>query len=491
MSKSTGYRTALKSTSIFGGVQVIRIVINLVRFKLVAILLGPFGFGIISMYNTIITFVQSLSSLGLANSAVRDISVIGSEKPDKRNLVVSAIYKWFVATGVIGMVVMIGLSSIICKISFDNYEYTVPIMLLSVCVLFQTINNGDLAVIQGFRDLKSLAKVNIAGSLIGLIVSIPFFYFFAEKGIIPSLILSSLVMVIFSNFFLRKLDFTFEKQSLREIYKLGKSTARLGIMLSISAIAVSLVEFIVKAFITRYSSTEIVGLYQAGWTINASYVGVVLTAMGTDYFPRLSEASGNGHETRSIVTEQTEIALIILAPIICIMITFLPFIIQILYTKDFLSIVPMTRIMLLGSFFKASSWAISYMFLAKGDGKRFLMNELVINLISLLSMIILFYYFSLEGIGLAFTLNYLIYFIMVYLVAKKKYNFTYTVSFWKLLGKYSAIAMIIFTIFEIFDYNLYTYIAGCFVSVFMMIVVYHDLNSRMNISSIIQKILKK
>lgn len=491
MSNSSGYKTALKSTSIFGGVQVIRILINLVRFKLIAILLGPLGFGLIGMYNTIINFVQSISSLGLASSSVRDISILDSENPYKKNIFVSAIYKWFVATGVIGMLIMIVLSPFISKISFDNYEYAIPIILLSLCVFFQTLNNGELAVIQGFRDIKSLAKVNISGAFVGLFVSVPLYYFFKDKGIIASLIISALVLWLFSNYFLRKLDFTFEKQTFSEVYKLGKTTIHLGLMLSISAIAVSLLEFIVKSFITRYSGTETVGLYQAGWTINASYVGVVLTAMGTDYFPRLSKASENGAEIKNIVSEQIEIALMILAPIICIMITFLPIIINILYSKDFQSVVPMTRIMLLGSFFKASSWAISYLFLAKGDGKRFLMNELLINVISLISMIILFYFFSLKGIGVAFTINFVIYFIIVYLVAYKKYAFTLSEGFWKLFIKYTAISLIVFSIFEVFDYSLHTYIAGSIISVFMMIIVCHDLNKRMNISLIFQKFMNR
>ncbi|MFK1880757.1 hypothetical protein ACIXEK_02480 [Bacteroides fragilis] len=42
----SGYRTILKGTAIFGGVQVFNIVINLIRGKLVALFLGPEGMGI-------------------------------------------------------------------------------------------------------------------------------------------------------------------------------------------------------------------------------------------------------------------------------------------------------------------------------------------------------------------------------------------------------------------------------------------------------------
>ena len=40
------YRSILKGTSVFGGVQVFQILINMVRGKFVALFLGPDGMGV-------------------------------------------------------------------------------------------------------------------------------------------------------------------------------------------------------------------------------------------------------------------------------------------------------------------------------------------------------------------------------------------------------------------------------------------------------------
>lgn len=44
------YSHILKYTSLFGGVQMLNILIGLIRNKLVAVLLGPLGMGIVALY---------------------------------------------------------------------------------------------------------------------------------------------------------------------------------------------------------------------------------------------------------------------------------------------------------------------------------------------------------------------------------------------------------------------------------------------------------
>ena len=47
-----GYRTAFKATSLFGGVQVVTILIGILKSKLVAVWLGVTGFGIMGLFNS-------------------------------------------------------------------------------------------------------------------------------------------------------------------------------------------------------------------------------------------------------------------------------------------------------------------------------------------------------------------------------------------------------------------------------------------------------
>lgn len=491
MQKKTGYTNALKSTSLFGGVQVIRLLSNMVRFKLIAVILGPSGFGLISIYNSILNFIVYTSNMGISSSAIKDISsVIASGNEEKKDNVVTAIYKWIFATGILGAGIMILFSSKISLWSLQNYNYTKSFILLSIAVFFMVINSGELAILQGYRELKFLAIANVLGAFVGLLVSVPMYYLWGNDGIVPSLVVSAFFLFLLSHYYIRKLKINYKKQTVQNTIDIGKNTLYLGIMMSVSSMAAYLFEVCIKSFITKIGGTIDVGLYQAGWTINTSYIGIVLTAMATDYFPRLTAISDNKNQIKKVITEQTEITILLLAPLVAIMLSFLPFFVRLLYTNEFLSITTMTSIMLIGSFYKISTVAINYLFLAKGNGKIFMWNEIIISIISLLTCILGYYYYNLIGIGIAYTLNYIIYFVLVLLIAKKKYDFSFEKDYWNIFIKYSVFILLIFIISIFFKYTMWSYFLFFFIDLVFGYFVYNDFKKRIDIKNIISKFSK-
>ena len=342
----------------------------------------------------------------------------------------------------------------------------------------------------GTRNLASLAKANIYGSLIGFLSSVPLFIIFGINGIIPAMIIPIVFSSLVTYLFVKKIKLVHVKQTLRESVLLGSSTVKLGLMMAITATVVTMVEFVVKSFISRGGGVSDVGLYQAGWTLNAGYLGLVFTAMAKDYFPRLSENSSDHTILRQKINQQAEIAILILSPMIVLMLVFLPFLIRLIYSKEFLTIVPMTRWLLIGSLIKAGSWAISFVFLAKGDGKTFLFNELGINCITLPSYLIGYHLGGIQGIGFAYILNYSIYFTWVAIVASKKYNFNYSSIFWKLF-----IVGISFTLccvaVNVFLHGNMIYIIGSLIFLFSLLYSFFELNKRMNIVEYLESFRKK
>ena len=68
--EKASYRQIMKATSIFGGVQVINIIISIVRSKFVAVLLGPGGMGIYGLFISTTGLIEKITNLGLSTSAV-------------------------------------------------------------------------------------------------------------------------------------------------------------------------------------------------------------------------------------------------------------------------------------------------------------------------------------------------------------------------------------------------------------------------------------
>lgn len=74
MNQVTSCRRILKSTSIIGGASVINIVIGLVRTKILAVLLGPAGIGLVSHYAGLMQTAATLVTIGLGTVGTRQIA---------------------------------------------------------------------------------------------------------------------------------------------------------------------------------------------------------------------------------------------------------------------------------------------------------------------------------------------------------------------------------------------------------------------------------
>ncbi|MEY2922394.1 MAG: O-antigen translocase [Bacteroidota bacterium] len=421
----SSYKQILKAISIFGGVQVINIIISIVRSKFIAALLGPIGIGISGMLTATTGIISGLTNFGLGTSAVRDISAAYESGNTKRiAIVANVLHRWVWITGLLGMILTLLLSPWLSYLSFGNYDYTIAFLVLSITLLINQLNSGHLVVLQGSRKISLLAKANLAGSVIGLFITIPLYYVWGIDGIVPALVIAAIVSLLISYFFRKKV--VVEKIRVSKVRSIaeGKQMLKMGFLISLTGLITLGFSYIVRIFITREGNLAEVGLYNAGFAIISVYVGLIFTAMATDYYPRLSAVADDIEKANETINSQIEIALIILGPILVVFILFIKWIIQILYSNQFLAINTMLVWAALGMLFKAVSWSIAFFFLAKGSSNLFFWNELITNIYLTALNINGYYYWGLTGLGYAFALSYFIYMTQVYVITNRRFNFT-------------------------------------------------------------------
>lgn len=430
--QTSSYRKIFKATTLFGGVQIYQILISVIRSKFVAILLGTAGVGLLGLYQSTLALMQSITSLGLSQSAVRDVSEAnGSGDTERIGRTVSALRKlvWF--TGLLGMVMVMVLAPFLSNTTFGNYDYTIPFMILSCILLTDQLASGQKVVLQGMRRIKDLAKASAIGATLGLVISVPIYYAFGIKGIVPTLILNSIASFVIFYFFSKKIFIPSIKLSLKDTWGHGAWMIRMGIALSISGILSTAINYIIRAFIMQRSGVESVGLYQAGFTIINTYVGMVFTAIGTDFYPRLAAVNKDNVECRRVVSQQGEIAIHILAPLLCGCILLMPFIMRVLYSDKFLDAGPFVLWCCPGMMFKLASWLIAYQFVAKAESRLFIITEIIGGAFYLFVSLIGYKLGGLTGLGVSFTVDYLFYFIFVYIIAARRYGFSFSGGFVK------------------------------------------------------------
>ena len=288
----SSYRQIFKTTSLFGGVQVFSILIGIIRVKFVAVLLGAVGVGIIGLYNAPINLIISITGLGIAFSGVRDISEANTSGDQfKLSRIVKTLLNWSWLTGLLGAFATLSLAPLLSQWTFGSDEYTWAFIWLSGTLLLQAISRGQSAILQGMRRLKDMAKAGVIGSALGLIISIPLYYFLGIKGIVPAMIISSITSLILSWYYSRKIVVEKIDLTFKESCTSGLGMAKLGIYMTIAGFVASFSAYVLNAFISNRGGVEQVGLYNAGWGVVGQYTGLVFTAMATDYFPRLCRNS--------------------------------------------------------------------------------------------------------------------------------------------------------------------------------------------------------
>ena len=389
--------------------------------------MGPGGIGLIQLFTTTIALINSVFSLGLGFSGVRDISEnISSGDSDAVAKTIVTLKRWVWFSGLVGIIVTVIISKNLSQWAFGNEDHWVDISLLSVTIIFTNLAASHVAIIRGARRMVDFAKINILSAIASIMVAVPLYYFLKDGGIIPVLIITSVIGLIISIVYSKKISYSKVKITFKESFFSGVSMVQLGIFTVITGFITRLTLYYVYISIGEKLGVDSVGYYAVASTLAISYMGLIFTAMGADYFPKLSAINKDDKAINAAVLEQTKIILLLGTPLIIVMYTFSEYIIQILYSDEFIAALPLLMWMLLSVFLRLIGFPIGYVFLAKGKSKIYIFTQSLWNVAFLLLTYLSWQYKGdLEGVGIAYTIAYIIGVTVNVIIIKRLTQFEY------------------------------------------------------------------
>jgi len=198
------------------------------------------------------------------------------------------------------------------------------------------------------------------------------------------LVLASLASLATSWWFAKKIQLVEVPISYPVVKKEAEKLIILGLPLMLSAFVTTAVRYITRVFLSREAGLDAVGQYQAAFTLAGVLVNFVLTAMGTDYYPRLTAVADDNHKMNEEVNSQTEIALLLAVPAISATIVFMPFVISLFYSSRFDGAIPILRWAVFGILGRVISWPMGFILLAKAKGGLFLLTESITGAFNIL-----------------------------------------------------------------------------------------------------------
>ena len=289
------HRSILKATAWTGSSQIAMLAMGLVRSKLTAVLLGPGGVGLTGTYLTITGFIGGIAQLGIPQSGVRAVAeacATGDEEGIRR--MEAALQAAMLATGVVGMVVGMVVAYPVSVMTFGSGERWVDLALLSVTVLLANYAAGLWASLQGKQRVRDVARCQVLSTFAGLLVGAGLLWAFGERGIVAALVANGMATLVAFGLETRRgggrlATWTSLMGALRD----AKGLLGLGAAFLFQNLVLGVGGYWSRVLIMGHGGLAALGLYTAAWTLSGYAVQMILAAMGSDFYPRLTAVAGD------------------------------------------------------------------------------------------------------------------------------------------------------------------------------------------------------
>jgi PST family polysaccharide transporter len=281
-------------------------------------------------------------------------------------------------------------------------------------------------LIQGLRRIADLAMLGIVGALAGTVLSIVLVYLMGERGIAPSLVAIAAATTAASWWYSRRAKSGLVELSSASMRQESLALVKLGFAFMASGFLMMGAAYAVRTMVIRLEGLEAAGFYQAAWTLGGLYVGMVLQAMGADFYPRLTAVIDDHPNVNRLVNEQTRVSLLLAGPGVIATLAFAPLLMTLFYSSEFAAATDVLRWFCLGMTLRVITWPIGYIIVAKGLQGIFITTELAWAAFNVAVSWFCLQRFGLAGAGIAFLLSYLFHWLMIYPIVRRLTGFRWT-----------------------------------------------------------------
>lgn len=400
-----------------------RLISNLFILKQIASSLGPGGMGFLGNFMSLCTLAATLAGGGILSGIIKYIAEYSSSTNRQLNFAGSALmYSTFFA-----IVVLILGSLFINEITYyifrgQRYQFFIYFFLISQC--FVALNNYSYGLLNGYKKNNLYALVIVSGNVIAIIVSYFSIKYYGAWGAVIAIMspvlcpfIPIMALCLFSGF-LSDLQFNSTKSD-------SVLLSKYSFMMFFSAICFPIVEIYIRNKIVQVAGIEEAGFWQAITRLSSAYLSFY-SLFFTFYFVPLiageNDFSKISTEVKKIMVFNAGLFLLMVLIYVCVQ----NFVIQFVFSKEFLPISDLFILQMLGDFFRVVGWVVGFVIIAKAMTRLYILSELIQGLMFvLMTSIALNYSSALRGVIIAHVLTCFLYCVIslslfFYMVNKKK-----------------------------------------------------------------------
>ncbi|MBI6978323.1 MULTISPECIES: O-antigen translocase [Pseudomonas] len=403
----------LIKTSLFNSIAVLVKILTLLGInKILAVYVGPAGYAALGQFQNAMTIITTFAS-GALNTGVTKYTAEYVEDELKQITIWKTAGTLAIGISVLFSLLVAVFSVPLAKLFLGDAAYASVFLCFSVALSFFVLNALLLAILVGKKEVPRYVMANIVGSLL----SIGFvFYFVMLWGAYGALIaLATFQSVAF--FITLIICWNLKWFKISNFYgKIDKGAAKnlskFALMAIVSAACVPVSQILVRQYVVQNLGVESAGYWEALWRLSSAYLMLVTTVLSVYYLPKLAELKTHAGLRSEIVNGAKIIVPVTIVGAVSIY-ALRVFIVEMLFSKQFLPIEEIMGWQLFGDVLKIASWLVAYVFISRAEFKIFIFIEIFFSITFVLLSMLLVSEYGLVGGAYAHIVNYVVCLIFV------------------------------------------------------------------------------
>ena len=411
-------RTDLFKTSFGNGIAtIIKLFTGLVSNKIVAIYLGPAGIALLAQFQNFVEITGYFANFGVNNGITKYIAEHQTDEKKTASYISTGFYITLFGTFLLSCVIFFG------RFYFSDHllqtrQYSYIFIILSLSMLLITLNTFVISVLNGYKEFKIIIIRNIVAALVSLAITVLLVIKWKLHGALIGVILSQIVVFFIVVGVIRRFSWFKLTVFLKNFHKSTVFNLSKFSIMSLSIVAFVFVQLQIRNYIINHISVVEAGHWQAIVRISDIYLMVITNTLILYYLPRLSEIKSKIVLRNEILKGYAFIMPLTIFSAACIFFV-KGFVVRLLFSAEFLPMLPLFKFQLLGDVFKVASWMLSVTMMAKAMTYVYIITDLVFCVINYLLAVFFINTFGIIGATYAFAIHYFLYLCTLIFIFRK------------------------------------------------------------------------
>lgn len=387
--------------------QGLRMAVNLIVVKLIAVFVGPSGMGVLGHFMSLTTMVSVFAGGGIGNGIAKYVAEYRG-RPRRLVRFMSSATTYGLVFSVAIFLVSFALKGSISMVLFGSNHYAWLLPMLGAAQLLCFIGTAVIAVANGQQKSGQFAGISIAGYIGSLPLVYALIVHFGIEGAALSLMLVIACTGIPSLWIVARSPIT-RLLRFRICAEDARKLGRFSTMLVVSATVFPLTEIMIRNQVIRSLGTEQAGLWQAMSRLSGAYLGFFSVFLATNFMPRLSGLFDSASIVREIraMLIRIGIAFVLFATVLFF---FRATAIKLLFSGAFYGMSGLFGWQLTGDLFRVLAYVIGFLSVAKAAAGVYIGAEVVqASLYGTLAYFVLHHGGGLHEVTQMYALTYFIY----------------------------------------------------------------------------------